>query len=100
MLRILWGESLKEKLQQEEIARLRAQISDLQHNLVTQAEAHRLTMSETYKAFLGFLRPAAITPDIYHSPTTELPGIRTDTSPPYPEKPLWARSEIKTAGGD
>lgn len=101
MLRILWGESTKEKLQHEEILRLRAQLSDLQAAYTAQAQSHEQRLQDTYKSFLGFLRPSEAASGALHIPEArQYPGERPDTSPPYPEKPLWAKSEIKTAGGD
>lgn len=98
MLRLLLGETALEKLQSEEISRLRAQVSDLQHALLDQAESARLTQAEAYKSFLGFLRPSTSPSDPYTPPAPQQwPGERPDTSPAYPEKPLWAKGEIKAA---
>lgn len=102
MLRLLWGESAKEKLQHEEILRLRAQLSDLQAAYTAQGRAHTTQLQDAYTKFLGFLRPSSTTPDVIHSApeARQYPGERPDTAPAYPDKPLWAKSEIKTAGGD
>ena len=100
MLRILWGESAQEKLQREEILRLRAQLSDLQAAYQTQAISHEQRIHDAYKGMFSFLRPASVEPDMAaRAPESRhWPGDRPDTSPPYPDKPLWAKTEIKTAG--
>lgn len=99
MLRLIWGESARERLQHEEILRLRAQLSDLQAAHLAQSLSHEQRLQDAYKSFLGFLRPATAAPDSAHTPELrQWPGERPDTSPPYPEKPPWAKSEIGTAG--
>jgi hypothetical protein len=100
VLRLIWGETTKERLLQEEILRLRAQVSDLQAMLSDAANTHRKELAASYKEFLDFLRPKPSGPAITSPAPREYPGYRPDTSTTYPASPLWADGEVKTAGSE